>query len=341
MTSFGLVCNKNGLIKEIIGCAPHYIKKNQLFTANPALLDFQKALNFLVEIKANGIASNWELTHIEDGTNVNYQYSGLFYDDEIILVVENSEEFIIEDLNRINIELSELVKKTSIEERKKSREFMETASHELRTPNTVISGYIELVLENYHNSIPSEAYKWLQVVMENAKRLEKITTGLLELEKMENEGITPRKTWLSLKSIVNDVIQETKQVSSEKCHQIFIQLQTDEVYYDQEMLHFILKTLIENAIKFSDAEEKIVVTSESVEDNHLISVMDNGIGIPREYLSHVFTPFFYIPKPKYYQGIGISLSLCKGYVEANGGEIWVESSDGGNGSVFQFTVLSP
>lgn len=339
MSAFALRCDRQGVIREIIGETPSIFvdSLDQLFTANKHLIDIKKALNFYLAVKNNRIEANWELAVNEDGELSQYKFSGFVYGSDIFIIGERMPYESFEDLNKINIEFSDLIRKVTREKVSSKRHFMDTASHELRTPNTVISGYLEMVLENYQENIPAEAYKWLKIVMQNAKRLEKITDGLIDLERIDSGLVEVQKRWIMLESLVDEIVARKSDELNVKNLEVFSRIDVREVYADKDMLLFVLDEVIDNAIKFSSENTRVSVVAERVKDGVQVSVCDQGIVINSMHVDLVFLPFEYIPKPDYYGGIGMSLSLCKAYVELHGGSIWIESSEE-NGTTVSFTL---
>ena len=109
---------------------------------------------------------------------------------------------------------------------------------------------------------------------------------------------------------------------------------------DRKRITEVVANLLENAIKFTPANGKIVVEVKKVKDNALVRVVDDGIGVNKELLDKLFVRFFQADSSisRKYGGTGLGLSICKGIIEAHGGRIWVESSGVGKGSTFSFTI---
>ena len=214
---------------------------------------------------------------------------------------------------------------------------METASHELKTPNTVISGYIELVLEQYKEAIPSDAYKWLEVVLQNARRLEHITDNMLKLKEIESGLVRVNRTSVLIESMINDVIDKKRENLAANALFIYTDIDVDSVFADREMLNFVITELLDNAIKFSNRKSTITLSVTNEADYVVFSVNNHGVIIDPSDFDRIFTPFEYIPKPQYYTGIGNSLSLCKAYVELHNGTIIVNSSEE-SGTTFIFMI---
>jgi signal transduction histidine kinase len=340
MKTFALICSEDGVIKELINEDQNPFKGsvNQLFSTNNHILDIQKALNFLLEIKNKKVTESWEITLEDGGTPIEYNFRGLLHDGEIIIIGEEKSIDRLNQINAINADFSSLIREITNENIDSRRQFMQVVSHELRTPNTAISGYVEMILENYEESIPEEAYRWLEIVMNNANRLGKITDGLLILEEAEDGAIKPERTFLRPDVVVSEILSEKQDRISTKNLEIETCIKVEEIYTDSRMIRSILDSLIDNAIKFSPEKSKIIVTLSEKGEIITIKVRDQGIGIKEEDLSRVFEPFSNIQKPDYYPGIGISLAISKAYTEALKGKIYAKSEGIGEGSTFTVEI---
>ncbi|MBD3207717.1 hypothetical protein GF319_15415 [Candidatus Bathyarchaeota archaeon] len=340
MKTFALICSEDGVIKELINEDQNPFKGsvNQLFSTNNHIADIQKALNFLLEIKNKKVTESWEITLEEEGTPIEYNFRGLLHDSEIIIIGEEKSIDRLNQINVINADFSSLIREITNENIDSRRQFMQVVSHELRTPNTAISGYVEMILENYEESIPEEAYRWLEIVMNNANRLGKITDGLLILEEAEDGAIKPERTSLRPDVVVSEILSEKQDRISTKNLEIETSIKVEEIYTDSRMIRSILDSLIDNAIKFSPEKSKIIVTISEKGEIITIKVKDQGIGIKEEDLSRVFKPFSNIQKPDYYPGIGISLAISKAYTEALKGKIYAKSEGIGEGSTFTVEI---
>ncbi|WP_455276200.1 sensor histidine kinase [[Eubacterium] cellulosolvens] len=110
-------------------------------------------------------------------------------------------------------------------------------------------------------------------------------------------------------------------------------IQGDSIRLSQALIN-----LLNNASKFTPERGKIELSVENMKESIQVQVKDSGIGIRKKDLERIFEPFANIKKPNYIKGTGLGLSLTKGFVEAHGGKIWVESSGEGKGAEFTFTL---
>ncbi|MBP2029194.1 signal transduction histidine kinase [Methanohalophilus levihalophilus] len=115
----------------------------------------------------------------------------------------------------------------------------------------------------------------------------------------------------------------------------------DEIFADKRIFVQIIYHLLDNAIKFSPKGGMVTLNLESEDDAITVKISDNGIGIPKEKMTYLFSPFNQFEEflTKRFSGIGMGLALTKYYVETHGGKIWVESEEG-KGSSFYFSLPS-
>ena len=106
---------------------------------------------------------------------------------------------------------------------------------------------------------------------------------------------------------------------------------------DEEKLRQVLSNLLENALKFTSVEGAITLSARVEGRNVGVSVRDNGVGIPEEHQPHIFERFYKVDRSRRDGGTGLGLAIVKHIVQAHGGEVWVESREGG-GSAFSFRL---
>lgn len=215
------------------------------------------------------------------------------------------------------------------------RDFVANASHELRTPMSIINGYLENLLDDDVMDEPQTARKFLETMRKHGKRISRLVEDMLTISKMESgEAMALNKKDFDLRGCVQDVIDrldpmiEKQQASvTMKFDPVDLQLFGDRFYWTQVMFN-----LVENALKQNpDPGAKIVVSGAKVDDALVLSVCDNGVGIPSADLPYVFKRFYRVQKhhsQSEIKGTGLGLSIVVRAVEAHGGEISVESTPG-------------
>ncbi len=237
-------------------------------------------------------------------------------------------------------------------------DFVARASHELRTPTTSIKGFAETLLREDLTLPPSEQREFLEGINSAADRLARIITDLLTVSKIESGKLAVKKVLMPLQSVIRKVVDEFHTQARDR--NIFVELPPGlpQVWADPDRLEDILDNLISNAIKYSGPDKPIrILAAQQTGQQHagqavtysgedspssiIISVADEGIGIAPENFSKLFQRFGRIEGAlgKGIGGVGLGLYICKVYVEAMGGTIWLESSPG-KGSTFGFSLLA-
>jgi len=217
------------------------------------------------------------------------------------------------------------------------RRFTTDASHELKTPLTVIQGTVSLALSSPRT--PQQYEEALRTVSESSTTMNKIVHDLLILARSDAGllNIDPRP--VSLWEIVN-AARESLAVAG-PCANVNVTIDRDiTIDGDPDHLTRLFLNLIDNALRHTPAHGDVTVSAQPDDDGLIVTVADTGVGIPYEHLSHVFDRFYRVDtaRSKESGGTGIGLAICKSIVEAHGGAISV-FSEPGRGS--QFSVFFP
>lgn len=220
------------------------------------------------------------------------------------------------------------------------KKFVANISHDFRSPLTSIKGYAEAILDG---TIPHEMQdKYLNIILFETERLNKLTSSLLELNRFESRGAI-----LDIVSFdVNHTIKKTAESFEGSCRDKKITLNlvfaAQETYVDADMskIQQVLYNLIDNAIKFSHNNSKIKVSTEEKGDKVFISVKDYGIGIPRDAIKKIWDRFYKTDtsRGKDKKGTGLGLSIAKEIIQAHNENINVISTEGvGTEFIFSLT----
>jgi signal transduction histidine kinase len=217
------------------------------------------------------------------------------------------------------------------------KDFVANVSHELKTPITSIKGFVETLLEG-DIADPAQTRQFLEVIAKNTHRLDAIIDDLLSLSRLEDEqskrDIVFKTTYL--KTILANAIELSRIKAEQK--QITINLNcTDDLKVNANtlLLEQAVFNLIDNAIKYSEANKAIKVNARQSEKELLISVEDNGNGIEQKHLSRIFERFYVVDKSRSRKlgGTGLGLAIVKHIVGLHKGRITVQSTVG-QGSCF-------
>jgi PAS domain S-box-containing protein len=243
-----------------------------------------------------------------------------------------------EELRRRNAELEEANRELQKLDELKS-EFVSMVSHELRAPLTNINGSLELLLEGDGACIDPAHREMLQIVSEQSQRLTRLVQGILNVSRIEAGQLVLQPQVFNIISLIEKVIGvwESRDVSNqfERPHTVNL----PSVWADRDRTEEVLFNLIDNACKYSPESATICVDADANESNVVISVSDQGIGIPADELAKIFDKFHRVDRRDASEnyGHGLGLYICRRLVEAQGGEIWVDSVLG-EGSTFYFSL---
>ncbi len=220
-------------------------------------------------------------------------------------------------------------------------DFVSMAEHVLRTPITIIRGYISRLLEEKTtNKLDDTETNYLNSAFLGTGDLLTLVEDLLNITGFRKGLVKITPTAINLEGTVTKVVSEFKIVAAEKGLQIvFIPpiYQLPMVKADISKLKIVLQNLIENAIKYTK-EGKVEVVLNKKDDFIEIAVKDQGRGIPEEYIEQLFSKFYRVKKAlEMDYGMGLGLYISKKIIDAHGGRIWVESVPG-EGSTFYFTL---
>lgn len=221
------------------------------------------------------------------------------------------------------------------------QEFVANVSHELKTPLTSIKGFIETLVNGAIDD-KARSISFLQMMNEDAGRLERLINDLLDLSKIESKEIVLKLEPIALKNEIDHILSgfqsqlERKKIQTENRVPESIEVMTDK-----DQLRQVFLNLIENAVKFNRSGGQIVIASEILPNKtHVkIQVSDTGMGISREDCERVFERFYRVDKMRSRElgGTGLGLSIAKHIIESHGGTISC-SSEIDRGSTFSFTI---
>jgi len=219
------------------------------------------------------------------------------------------------------------------------KEFLMTAAHELRTPLQPVIGYLRLILDDpeYYGIDPGTE-RLLQLSFEGADREREIVDQILEFSLITMDRVDLSVSDIQLYQLIEAVILEgayrqDAEISNEIPENRLIQGDFDQMCQ-------VLESLISNAVKYNKSPKKIRITYRESNKHHYIQVCDNGIGIPKEFLTSIFRPFCIVGAEKLNRQcgrMGLGLSIAKKYIQMHGGEMTV-TSEVGVGSTFTIQI---
>jgi two-component system phosphate regulon sensor histidine kinase PhoR len=219
------------------------------------------------------------------------------------------------------------------------RDFIANVSHELRTPLTSIQGYVETLVEEPHPNAAT-TQEFLQVILKNASRMNRLTEDLLALASVESPDYKLAAQPMRANEMVQDAIDSLGGLVVDSG----IELESagapsDLVMADADAMNQVFGNLIENAVKYGKAGKRVLVGAKAVQGQIEFFVRDFGPGIASEHLERIFERFYRVDKARSREagGTGLGLAIVKRIVLAHGGQIRAES-ELGSGVAFYFTL---
>jgi len=216
--------------------------------------------------------------------------------------------------------------------------------HDLRNPVTAIVGYIQLLqMKMVSGNIDSDGLgNSLQFMYDATEEITSLIAGILDVSRLETGELPISLGRLEAVEHLKNISDRFKPLAERKNLRIILNTDTDTIVIqsDKELFSRIMQNLIINALKH--AKTIVAVSIERQTDKALVSVADDGPGIPDEYKEKIFDKFFQIHNDSHTStyGVGLGLTFCKMAVEALGGKIWVEDCEG-NGVIVRFSAMLP
>ncbi|NIP25546.1 MAG: HAMP domain-containing protein [Phycisphaerae bacterium] len=216
-------------------------------------------------------------------------------------------------------------------------DFVANVSHELKTPLTLIKGYIE-TLEDKAIKDTEKAGKFISIIKDHTNRLSNIIDDLLSLSELELSRDSIEKSEFDLQNLMDDIALGFGHVLTARHQKLTIESQGQDfkIEADRDKIEQVFVNLIDNAIKYTEDGGQIRICLVQQNGELFVTVEDNGIGIQEEHLDRVFERFYRVDKGRSRQlgGTGLGLGIAKHIVLAHKGEIRIESDTGKGTKVF-------
>lgn len=214
---------------------------------------------------------------------------------------------------------------------------LSAVSHDLRTPLAAIKASATSMLQEDIAWTPEDRRDLLQTIDEEADRLARIVSNLLDLSRIEAGVLRPDRDWNEVAEVVSDAVVRTHSLTQGREVTVDIADDLPLVRLDYVEISQVLVNLIENAVKYSPSGQPIDIVVRHYAEEIEVSIADRGGGIPAGQEREIFSPFSRLGNGSGASGTGIGLAICKGIIEAHGGRIRVSRRADG-GSVFRFTL---
>jgi signal transduction histidine kinase len=290
-----------------------------------------------------------------DGDQIRYP-GGMFYFYKIYPLKED-EEFIskvvifmenITELTRLEEELRESYVKleNAFAELKENdeikSEFISTASHELRTPITVINSYVEMFEGGMLGELSGIQREKVAIISSQIEHMIRLVEDMLDVSRLESKALKINKYLIQVDDIARKVLDDLSRLAGLKEQSVSLTIEGEltPVHGDDRRIKQVFNNLLTNAIKYTPKKGKIEVIITDEPEDICVSIIDNGIGVAKKDQQRIFEKFYTGSGSSLTREsgrMGLGLAIAKGIIEAHEGRIWV-ASEVGKGSTFIFTL---
>ena len=285
---------------------------------------------------------------IDDLSKKNDLFSFLFSTDSINpfkIVLDGKENYYTKEM--IEVKQGEATNKvlvlkniTSFKELDVAKtNFIATVSHELKTPLASSDFSLKLLEDNRVSELTNEQKELVQQLKNDNQRMLRILSELLNMSQVEAGKIQLNIQSVSPYQIIESSVAAVISAAKEK--QIHLEQKIEknlpDIKADQDKISWVLNNFLTNAIKYSPEESTVSIYVERTDNQISFAVADKGQGIDEAYINRIFERYFQIPGRSDKKGSGIGLAICKEFIEAMNGKIWVKSEIG-IGSAFGFSL---
>jgi signal transduction histidine kinase len=228
------------------------------------------------------------------------------------------------------------------------KEFIDIAAHELRTPIQPILGLTGILLSNNSRDKTSAVKQdeLLDIIMRNARRLQRLADDILDVTKIESESLNLKKEFFNLNDVITNTIDDiitNIAKNSQQADIIKLVYQPRDIFIeaDKSRITQVISNILDNAVKFSKSNVNtggevgiININAEKADGQAIVSIKDTGMGVDPEIMPRLFEKF----ASKSFQGTGLGLYICKSIVQAHGGKIWAKNNTDSKGATFAFSL---
>ena len=254
---------------------------------------------------------------------------------------KDSLEMLNDQLSAANMQLASANEQLKVHD-KMQREFINIASHEIKTPTQALLGYSEILQKH-----PEKREQISQAIFRNAYRLQRLTNDILDVTRIESQTLKLKKERFDLIELISSIVDDFKNDIQTK--DIDIRLSCEPFDYllveaDKGRIAQVISNLVNNAIKFANKDRRTIfiginmeqqMHNNGVEKKVILTIKDNGSGIDPEILPRLFTKF---ASKSEIGGTGLGLFISKSIIESHGGKIWAENNSDSRGATFHFIL---
>lgn len=232
----------------------------------------------------------------------------------------------------VKVEQALMEKNAALEEAERLKtDFLANVSYQLRTPLNAIMGFTEMLHHQYFGALNERQLEYTSNMIEAGQRLVSLVNDILDLSTIEAGYLKLYPAEVRVRGLIEQVTHLTQEWARKQKIEMYIQCPDDvAIFADERRMKQVLLNLISNAINYSPSGGLLTVAAVVKDKTVEISVKDTGMGIPKDDLQHVFTPFERIRSRKAHRrgGAGLGLSLVKSIVQLHGGDVAIESREG-------------
>jgi len=290
---------------------------------NKSLIELQKKNHAIKEQMKEIKTQNEELLQLNEELNVKGE-----------LLEEKNER-----LNKNNIELS--VSKEELQKLNDTKnKLFSVIGHDIKNPMHVIMGYSRLLVDRFNKLSTEKLKSYISSIDKNIGNLYYLLENLLTWSNSQQNNISYEPENLDIKRLISDTVELFEDVIKRKELKIVFSSNNDLfAFADKNMVHVVIRNLLDNAIKYSNSKGIIRISGNHAKENVVIHITDNGIGIPDNIIENIFELHEGGPKPgtRGEKGTGFGLAISKEFIVKNNGRIWCESVEGEE-TTFSFSL---
>jgi len=312
----------------LLGCTAYAIVARRLFSIKLAITEITIGIiGFLLLINLLGSHSTWEYAW-RGGIFLAFSVVGI-----LLIRAEHKE---IEYRKKLEISFQKLRQLD-----KAKSEFLSIASHQLRTPLSIMKGYLSMILEGSYGNVSPKIRNITENLFQTNEQLIKLVNNLLNVSRIEAGKMEMSLENISITNLIKETIKEIEPEAKKKGLYIVYKEKTKIPYIqiDPDKIKQVLLNILDNAIKYTE-RGGINITSEIQNSHVLIKITDTGVGMTREEIQNIFSSFKRGEAGEKFWtgGSGLGLYVAKKFVEMHKGKIWAESEGPGKGSTFHIEL---
>ncbi|MEA2053803.1 MAG: HAMP domain-containing sensor histidine kinase [Candidatus Thermoplasmatota archaeon] len=259
---------------------------------------------------------------------------GVLEEEKVTLM---SREMLVEELVERRKKLEKAYRELAEAELGKMKTtFLDVVAHELRTPLTSIKTYVELFKREKLGKLTKVQKEKLDIMAKNVDKLTNLINDMLQIPSIDVKELELRKEKFFTREVVEEVIEDCKEISDEKKQCVSIKIPTSSTLKgDKNLFGKAIKNILVNAIRYTPPGGKIKISARADGEKVHLRISDNGAGIPEDEIDRIFDPFYTGDNKN--GGMGLGLSIVKNIIEGHGGKVWAESKVG-RGSTFHLLI---